>query len=166
MQGFQRSQLSVCLGLNAILMTLMLPGGPVEIRNFSAYSTTTLTLYKLFLSALVTGTLLTIALCSKQYQGAGAGSIISGICYLSVHAVGLLAIFLFSPNPATAILLTLELVACIAAISLIFLGKKLLHYEKSYAGAQNTLSAFQWLIVIALANCLVIFTSYLGMAPD
>lgn len=166
MQGFQRSQLSVCLGLNAILMTLMLPGGPVEIRDFSAYSATTLTLYRLFLSALITGTLLSISLCIKQYQGAGAGSIIAGICYLSAHALGLLDILLHSPNPATAILLTLELVACTAAISLILLGKKLVEHENSRTGAQNTLSAFQWLIVIAAANCLVIFTCYWGMTPD
>ncbi|MFW5488570.1 MAG: hypothetical protein ACNI3A_09180 [Desulfovibrio sp.] len=93
--------------VSAVNMALMIPGGFVETRDFSAYSKLTLGAFNLFLTILGLGSFVLawrIALTNTGFELAMA----SGLLYSMVYIADLGLIFPVSPSPMSPLLARLE----------------------------------------------------------
>ena len=108
------------LVLSAVLLGLLIPGGPIENRNFSHIAPTILGIFNTFL------TVLGIASLPLAYFSIGAGNIaliasaVCGISYFLVYALDLTTIFPVSPDKMPRALFIIEVLGFIIAIPLTF----------------------------------------------
>ncbi|QUN06373.1 hypothetical protein KDN34_02590 [Shewanella yunxiaonensis] len=110
------------LGTSAVLLGLLIPGGPIETRDFSHISPMTLGIFNVFLTVLGIGSL---ALIYFSFIGSEIAVIMAAICgvsYFLVYALDLAKIFPVSPNKMPRALFWIEVIGLILSIPLTLLS--------------------------------------------
>lgn len=104
--------------VSAVNLALMIPGGFVEMRDFSAYSSLILGLFNTFLTILGLGSLILAYLFFTNYSGYLI-AILVGMSYMIVYLIDLFKIFPKSPKPMSKLLIRLESLGTLLAFILI-----------------------------------------------
>lgn len=110
------------LALSLILLGVLIPGGPIENRNFSHISPIILGLFNTFL------TILGIVSLPIAYYSLGNSDIaliaaaVCGVCYFLVYALDIAKIFPLSPDKMPRTLFIIEVGGLIVSIPLTFLS--------------------------------------------
>lgn len=106
---------------SAVNLALMVPGGFVEMRDFSAYSPVVLGALNLFLTLLGLGSL-ALAWFVFRSLGGHALSAAAGAGYMLVHGLDLGRVFPVSPDPMSRLLAGLEWLGAILGAGLFATG--------------------------------------------
>ncbi|WP_174802772.1 hypothetical protein [Martelella limonii] len=112
-----RQLVAVLLVASALNLALMVPGGFVETRDFSAYSAIVLAAFNVFLTVLGLGGLVLgyiVAKSGKGFRWAG----VAGIAFVAVYLLDLGRIFPVTPNPMSSLLATLEWIGTVLGAAL------------------------------------------------
>lgn len=128
-----RLVVTVLLVASALNLALMVPGGFVETRDFSAYPAIVLGAFNIFLTVLGLGSLVLAYIVTKTGRGfAWAG--LAGLAFIAVYLLDLGRIFPVPPNPMSTLLATLEWIGT-------GLGAALTISSIAFRGAGNTASS-------------------------
>lgn len=109
--------IAILLIVSAINLTLMVPGGFVEVRDFSAYPAVVLGLFNTFLTLLGLSSFIFAYLIFKHNSNFWIPAFL-GICYGIVYIIDLAKIFPKSPKTMSTLLKRLEQLGTIFAILL------------------------------------------------
>jgi hypothetical protein len=102
-----RLVISTLLVASALNLALMVPGGFVETRDFSAYPAMVLGAFNVFLTVLGLGSLMLAYWIVKTSKGNGWAGL-AGLAFVGVYLLDLGRIFPAPPNPMSTLLATLE----------------------------------------------------------
>lgn len=114
--------LAAVLGISGIALSTLVPGGPIETRDFSHINPLTLGVFNTFLTTLCLGSLLLIYFVLRSEHWAMVMSAISGLSYLGVYGLDLAEIFPVSPDAMPPALLSIEVFGSILSIPLLVLS--------------------------------------------
>ncbi|MQP66931.1 hypothetical protein GE253_16500 [Niveispirillum sp. SYP-B3756] len=108
---------AVLLIASAVNLALMVPGGFVETRDFSAYPAAVLLAFNVFLTVLGLGSLVLVHFLMKTGKGrVWAG--LAGLAFTAVYLLDIGRIFPVPPNPMSTLLATLEWIGTVLGIAL------------------------------------------------
>lgn len=113
--------ISILLIGSAINLTMMIPGGFIESRDFSHIHPLILGGFNIFLTLLGMLSLFIPYLFYKRDKRAGVLSFICGLAYFIVYLIDIVKIFPTSPTPMPVALLALEVLGVLLAIPLMIL---------------------------------------------
>ncbi len=102
---------------SALNLTLMIPGGFVETRDFSAYPAVVLGAFNVFLTVLGLGSFILAYFVIRTGKGYGWGGV-AGLTYLAVYLLDLGRIFPVPPEPMSMLLATLEWIGTALGLAL------------------------------------------------
>jgi len=119
------------LVLSAILLSLLIPGGPIEKRNFSHIAPTILGMFNTFLTVLGLGSFALAYFSISAGNIALIASALCGISYFLVYALDLAKIFPVSPDKMPKALFIIEILGLIISIPLTFLSLYYLSLPKA-----------------------------------
>lgn len=157
----------ILLVLSALLLSSLVPGGPIENRDFSHINPSILLSFNIFLTILGLGSFILAIYTLKMHRRAYLLALFAGISYFTVYAVDLYEIFPKSPTEMSAALLGVEIAGSAVALPLIYCSySKLFEMEasddKTPAFRQN-----RWGVVsfILFGIMIIIFSTYSVMNP-
>jgi hypothetical protein len=102
-----RLVIAVLLGASALNLALMVPGGFVETRDFSAYPAVVLGAFNVFLTILGLGSLVVAFFIARSGRGRGWAGF-AGVAFVGVYLLDLGGLFPVPPDPMSTLLATLE----------------------------------------------------------
>lgn len=143
-----RLVITALLVASALNLALMVPGGFVETRDFSAYPAMVLGAFNVFLTVLGLGSLVLayiIIKTGKAYGWAG----LAGLAFVAVYLLDLGRIFPVPPNPMSTLLAALEWIGT-------GLGVALTVSPVALRGAANTASLAKPMLPMPIALGLVL----------
>lgn len=117
--------LSVLLLLSGLALSVLVPGGPIENRDFSHISPVILTVFNSYLTALGIGSFMLAYFCFQRQRWAYKVALLAGIGYLWVYIVDLARLFPTSPTPMPAALEILEIAGVLLALPMVVIAAKL-----------------------------------------
>ncbi len=125
MQLNPRNRVVTLLGLSALLLALLIPGGPIENRDFSHIHPVILGGFNIFLTVLNLGSIALIVLVIRHAGRVGHWVVIVAMLYFAVYALDLAQLFPRSPTPMTQPLALIEVLGMIVAVPLMFAARSL-----------------------------------------
>jgi len=149
-----------------ILLVSLIPGGPVETRDFSHLSPVEIWLFNGFLTLLGFGSLILIYFLLRRKKWAYRSSFIVGVIYFVLSILDLLNIFPKSSTPMSDLLLTLEVIILVLSLCLILFSYRSLSNQEFIKNKELgiVLSKKAWIIlligIISLAITVLIYASY------
>lgn len=151
------------LGLSALLLMSLVPGGPIENRDFSHIAPWVLTAFNTFLTLLGMGSLLVIPLCLKGLRLGGSLAMLAALSYFVVYVIDLLGLFPQTPSTMPLALFSIEVVGSLIALPLFWAGRQLRQLSDA-AGQQHTaLKPWQVVVLTLTGIAVVIFATYSAM---
>ena len=151
----------------SVLLTILVPGGPIETRDFSHYSETVLTLFNIFLTTLGLLSFVVAFLIVKKKKYSITLSAIFALLYIFVYVIDLFKIFPISPVEMSSTLFFIETISTIIAFIIISLCIKFNNIEAK--NNENISIKFSFykitllLIVLLFAIGIVIFATKSAM---
>ena len=131
MENYIGYTLTGLLVLSAVLLGILIPGGPIENRNFSHISPLVLGLFNTFLTVLGVGSLILAYFTLVDSKMAFIAAAICGISYFVVYALDLAKIFPVSPDRMPRALFAIEVIGLLLAIPLLLLSLLSISRSKS-----------------------------------
>lgn len=116
--------IAVLLVVSSGLLGVLVPGGPIETRNFSHIEPITLGVFNTFLTLLSIGSLLLVYFIFRETKWASIISALCGVSYFLVYVLDLGVIFPVSSDPMPMTLWIIEIVGTIVSLPLVFLSVK------------------------------------------
>ncbi|HAO09047.1 MAG TPA: hypothetical protein DCQ50_19170 [Chryseobacterium sp.] len=138
------------LFVSAINLTLMVPGGFIESRDFSHISPVVLGSFNVFLTTLGMLSLFLIYFIYKKQKWAFITAFFCGLSYFVVYTIDLAKIFPQSPTRMPTALFLLESLGTLLSIPLIYYTVK---EAKEFSGSNNKVlfsKSMYWIIGIAI----------------
>lgn len=117
-----KNWISALLILSAGLLAILIPGGPVETRNFSHIDPLVLGTFNTFLTSLAMVSLSLVYFVLKNRKWAFIASAICGLSYFLVYALDLGTIFPVSPDAMPQRLFIIEVLGAIVSLPLTVLS--------------------------------------------
>ncbi|MBJ7550886.1 hypothetical protein [Marinomonas ostreistagni] len=154
------------LGLSVLLLATLIPGGPIENRDFSHISPMTLGIFNVFLTVLGIGSLILVYFVLAGSKLAVIASVLCGISYFFVYALDLGKIFPISPDKMPKALFWIELVGLILSIPLTlfsFIHLFMLNTAESASGISFETTFLILVAVIVFGVGIVIFATKSAM---
>ena len=150
--------ISSLLILSMVLLTILIPGGPIETRDFSHISPTILQNFNIFLTTTGIVSLLILFFIFKGKRWSYFISFLCGLSYFCVYILDLGKIFPVSPTKMPQALLIIEVIGTIISIPLMVLSLK------SYVAFHDTQeskaikNSYFWLaaIILGLLGILIV----------
>ncbi|GGF78258.1 hypothetical protein [Alteromonas lipolytica] len=163
------TKIAYLLVFSALALMILVPGGPIENRDFSQISPLILSLFNLFLTTLGLGSFMLAYFTRLQYRWAILGSWLAALSYLVVYAVDLARIFPASPTPMPTLLALVEVVGMAMALPILYWCSRLLSVPE--VGSKRAVPTLhlskQWLvllpIIIAIALAIIVFATLAAM---
>lgn len=112
--------INLLLIVSTVNLTLMIPGGFIESRDFSHISPIILGGFNIFLTTLGMVSLFLIYFINKNQKWTFKASLICGLSYFIVYTIDLLEIFPKTPTAMPLLLLVLEILGTILSIPLMY----------------------------------------------
>ena len=123
MQLKPHQQTAFWLLVSAALLSSLIPGGPIENRDFSHIHPGVLGAFNAFLTTLDLGSFVLAFFALKQRQWALSTAFYAAVAYFAVYAVDLAQIFPRSPTPMSFYLALIEVMGMSAAVPLMFASR-------------------------------------------
>jgi len=155
MPKYERDFLPVLLFLSCCLLSILIPGGPIETRNFSHISLVVLGAFNTFLTTLGMLSILLIYFIFHGRVWAFLLAILCGLGYFLVYALDLLKIFPVSPDPMPYALYIIEMLGLIVSIPL------MLYAGKGFYAGENSQENIK---KIAYSNNFILVAVFLTLA--
>lgn len=169
-----------CIALLLIVLTLALmslvPGGPIENRDFSHISPLILSVFNLFLTTLGLGSLMLAYFAKLKYRWAVAGGLLAALSYFIVFVLDLAHVFPVSPTPMPTLLELIEILGTLLALALMVCSAIVLRERDADAiavAATKPLSLpGRWPLILGIAAIVaVLIVMYatlaaMGQLPD
>lgn len=162
-----RNRVVVLLGLSALLLALLIPGGPIENRDFSHIHPLVLGGFNVFLTALNLGSIALIVLVIRNPGKVGHWVVLVAMLYFAVYALDLAQLFPRSPTPMTRPLAIVEVLGMIIAVPL-WLGGRALRSTAAVDQARLLNTRGRWIVVTAvlvIGVLIVLFATESAMNP-
>ena len=137
MTNHSHRHLSILLVVSMLLLSILVPGGPIEIRDFSHISPVILGLFNAFLTILGMGSLFVAYGVYRTRHWSYSLALACGISYLLVYLLDLAKIFPVSPTPMSLPLLVIECSGSIVALPVIVMSYKRLSKVQSILSGTN-----------------------------
>ena len=155
-----RHLLALLLALSAINLALMIPGGFVETRDFSAYPASVLAAFNIFLTVLGLGSLV-LAWLTWRGGVRRVWSMAAAVGFAAVYLLDLFEIFPVTPVPMSALLETLEWLGTTLAV---LLGVAVVAAGRGEGGPQVAAIPRGLALVLGIAGIgIVIFATIAAM---
>jgi hypothetical protein len=117
-----RRTIAGLLLLSGLLLCSLVPGGPVENRDFSALSPALLLAFNVALTALGLGSFLLVAGVLRGQSGALRLSFWAGAAYVVIYGIDLLGWFPPTPSAMSEALVAVELAGLLVAMALLWVS--------------------------------------------
>lgn len=154
------SALTALLLASTFNLALMIPGGFVEVRDFSAYPSWILGLFNVFLTVLGLGGLVLAYFVFRQGIGYGLGALL-GLAYIVVYLADLKKIFPVSPIPMSRLLAYLEWLGTLLGTLLTGTAVWATLHPSSHEGTMDIrISATTLIVLVAAGLTIVIFATH------
>lgn len=157
-----RPAVSTLLVASAVNLTLMVPGGFVETRDFSAYPAIVLGAFNIFLTVLGLGSFFLAYRVAKAGRGY-CWAALAGFAYMAVYLLDLGRIFPVPPNPMSALLATLEWIGTALGTALAVAAMTLREAVDAEPAVRTRLPMPALLALSALAIVIVAFATRSAM---
>ena len=118
----QRNLTIALLAVSALLLASLIPGGPIENRDFSHIPVSILTGFNLFLTVLNLGSVVLLYFIFRQQRWAISVVWFAGLAYFIVYAIDLAQLFPRSPTSMSQALSLIEVLGMCAAVPLMYLS--------------------------------------------
>ncbi|MDM5175846.1 hypothetical protein PO883_01345 [Massilia sp. DJPM01] len=154
--------------VSVLLFSTMVPGGPIETRNFANIGEASVILFNIFLTALGIGSLALVYFLLKGGRWVAHATAIAGLGFAVVYALDLLSIFPVSLDPMPSLLQRREIIGMIISLALIGASLALARENSSgndpitMMGAKPTFLIASGVAILIGAG-IVIFASYHAM---
>jgi len=153
--------------VNILLLTLMVPGGPIETRSFANIDPVIVIGFNVFLTLLtITSVVSVYFMCKKQrwaYQLTG----VLGFAFMLVFILDLAKIFPVSFDPMGMPLFIFECVSLLFGAIVMWLSYKTIFVtEKAYWAGQTVIPAWAIFVMIGLlllGICVVYFATHFAL---
>ncbi|WP_339442915.1 hypothetical protein [Pseudomonas hunanensis] len=143
---------------SVINLSLMVPGGFVETRDFSGYPAIVLGAFNVFLTVLGLGSLVLAFIVARKGRGYGL-SALAGLAFVCVYLLDLGRIFPVPPNPMSPLLATLEWLGTVLGGALVLAVSMFSRYDASNAVISSR-SSIPGPVLISLVIVAVIIVAY------
>ncbi|MFG1414109.1 MAG: hypothetical protein ABII76_16015 [Pseudomonadota bacterium] len=157
-----RHVITTLLVASALNLALMVPGGFVETRDFSAYPAMVLGAFNVFLTVLGLGSLVLAYIIAKTSKGNGWAGL-AGLAFVGVYLLDLGRIFPVPPNPMSTLLATLEWIGAGLGIALAASSVALRGAANTATSAKPTLPMTVVLGLVLVALIIVAFATKSAM---
>lgn len=161
--------LSALLVIAFLTLASLIPGGPIETRDFSHISPILLSAFNFFLTVLGLGSLVFAYFVHLKDKWGVVGSLIAGISYFAVYTFDLARIFPVSPTPMSLLLNLIEISSVVVALGIVVISVILLLIQDSFNPAsppnllpQHNLSYLVIGIALTIAIALYATLSSMG----
>lgn len=144
------------------LLSSLIPGGPIENRDFGHLGVTAVLTFNIFLAALILASSVAVVLTWKRSHFGGGLTFLCSIGFAGVYLLDLLEIFPTSPTPMSAALYYVEAIGLIAA-GLLMAASQSLRVRKGDAVTPSaqirsfSLSVPLVLIILSVSVGIVVF---------
>lgn len=125
------------LFLSAIFLASLIPGGPIENRDFSHINVSILGGFNLFLTVLNLGTFVLLYGVYRNRHWALATAWFAGFTYFFVYGIDLAQVFPRSPTPMSQALSLIEVLGMCAAVPLMYLSWPYTPFASRYSVHQE-----------------------------
>ncbi|GEO85405.1 MULTISPECIES: hypothetical protein [Alphaproteobacteria] len=143
---------------SALNLSLMVPGGFVETRDFSAYPAIVLGAFNVFLTVLGLGSLVLAFVLARNGKGYGL-SALAGLAFVCVYLLDLIRVFPVTPNPMSLLLATLEWLGTGLGGALVVVAITLARHEATNSETLDGLS-FPAPVIVGLVLVTLIIVAY------
>jgi hypothetical protein len=157
--------LPILLLLSGLILSALVPGGPIENRDFSHINPAILLTFNVYLTILGLGSFILVAYVYKRGTFAGLLSMLAGVSYLVVYGVDLAGWFPKTPSPMSDALLWAEMVGLLLAIPMIRLSILLSRQGEDSARVVWGISRARLIALVFGATAIVTFATWSAMAP-
>lgn len=151
-----RPLITILLVLSALNLALMVPGGFVETRDFSAYPAIVLGAFNIFLTVLGLGSIVLAYTFARSGRGR-TWSALAGIAYVAVYLLDIGRIFPVPPNPMSTLLATLEWIG--TALGLV-LAIAAFAFEDGKANSGSAVPRLRIPIVVGLVAAAIVIVVF------
>ncbi|MBE9028722.1 hypothetical protein IQ266_02980 [filamentous cyanobacterium LEGE 11480] len=110
------------LGLSSLLLTVLVPGGPIETRSFAHINPLILGGFNTFLTTLSIVSLVLVYFVVQRYVWAFVAAAVCGMSYFLVYVLDLAHIFPVSPDMMPSALFVIELLGTIVSVPLMIVA--------------------------------------------
>lgn len=161
--------LSLLLLLSGLGLSILVPGGPVETRDFSHISPIILALFNSYLTALGVGSFMLAYFCFQRQRWAFKAAVLAGVSYLWVYAIDLARVFPTSPTPMPTALEVVEILGVLLALPMSIVATRLVCSQPlsmstgRVAGGQRALILVSGALLFVLSACIILFATLAAM---
>lgn len=163
----KHTMMGLLLILSGLMLAVLVPGGPVENRDFSHIQPLILALFNIFLTTLGLGSLL-LGIAAFKRPINTLLPLLAGVAYIGVYLLDLLSIFPISPTPMSHALWSIETTGLVLAIALLGTASSLV--GQAAPRTVPTSKQLSWALVpllIAGAGIVVLATcAAMGVCPS
>ena len=142
-------QTAFWLIVSVALLSSLIPGGPVENRDFSHIHPGILGGFNVFLTVLDLGSLVLAYFAFKQRPWALSLAFAAAVGFFGVYAIDLAQIFPRSPTPMSFALALIEVLGMTAAVPLMFAARRAFSEASPRTGSQER-SPIRYATIVAL----------------
>jgi len=159
----------ILLLVSAVLLSLLVPGGPFENRDFSDINTEILLGFNIFLTTLALGSFLLPVVIWKGPRVSLIISALAGLSYFVVYAIDLAKIFPQSPTAMSACLFWIEVIGLV--ISLPLMSFSIRAYRETNQSSEKHFSIDRsklfliMSVMTAIALVIIVFATRSAMMP-
>ncbi|MBD8890040.1 hypothetical protein [Roseibium litorale] len=157
-----RSCTLVLLLASALNLALMIPGGFVETRDFSAYTALILGAFNLFLTVLGLGSFVLAYMVWRQGRGFWL-SALAGLGYVAVYQADLQGLFPVTPVPMPALLYLLEWLGTALGALLFLAGLAGIRTAQTTSGAGEKLPRPVLFGLVFAGGSIILFATLAAM---
>ena len=119
-----RHETAFWLVVSVALLSSLIPGGPVENRDFSHIHPGVLGAFNVFLTTLDMGSVVLAYFAVRRRRWAFNGAFYAALAFFGVYAVDLAQVFPQSPTPMSFVLSLIEVLGMTAAVPLMFAARR------------------------------------------
>jgi len=130
--------IAALLFISFVLLSVLVPGGPIETRSFSHIDPLVLGAFNTFLTSLAILSILLIYFVLKNMKWAYIVSMVCGVSYFLVYALDLGAIFPVSPDSMLQALFIIEILGTIASMPLVYFSIQGILKDTNASDRQST----------------------------
>ena len=153
--------------LSGLLLSVMIPGGPIETRDFSQINPGVLGLFNIFLTALGLVSFGAAVFAFRREPISYYFALVIAICYFGVYVLDLLQIFPRSPVAMPMILRFLEVTGTVVSVPLAIGSVLLISQRRNEKAVRKStgffLPVWLWILVVIIGISIVIFATISAM---
>lgn len=164
----ERYTTGALLFLSAVMLAVLVPGGPIETRDFSHINPVALATFNTFLTVLGLVSVLIVYFVVRGARWASLVSAVCGISYLLVYVLDLGHLFPVSPNAMPLLLWFIEVAGTIIAVPLTYLSFQVARRRSVDAFVADAGAIRSYALLVALAIVvgigIVIYATHAAMS--